>query len=58
MGLFVIKVIGKAKNSETGFMKVAGIWSYPVERSFRIIFIQFSIFSYVAGCNETHFLYH
>ena len=51
----MVKVIGETKNSETGFMKVAGIWSYPVEQSFRIIFIHFSIFSYVTGYNWNAF---
>ena len=51
MKLFIIKVIGETQNSETRFMKDAGIWSYTVEQSFRIIFIHFSIFSCVTGCN-------
>ena len=39
MKLFIIKVIGETKNSETGFMKDAGIWSDHVEQLFRIIFM-------------------
>ena len=31
MKLFIIKVIGETKNSETGFKKDVGIWSYPIE---------------------------
>ena len=54
MKLFIIKVIGGTKNSETGFMKDAGIW-YPVEQSFSIIFIHFYIFWYVTGCNWNAF---
>ena len=49
MKLFTIKVIGKTKNSGTGYMKDAGIRSY--QQSFTFIFIHFSIFSYVTGCN-------
>ena len=34
MKLFIIKVIGDAKNSETGFMKDEGIWPYPSNNHF------------------------
>ena len=43
MKLFIIKVIGETKNSETGFMKDAGITYMIISRSYNF-YTLFNIF--------------